>query len=114
MNRHQERRQQRERARRRRTVLLAALGLGLVGVLALAGYLASGAGRGGSAQGSSAGVNWSAPAYSGGPRLAVDRTTVDDGTVPYGHEVEATYRLKNVGDQALTLRQPAVEALEGC
>lgn len=57
---------------------------------------------------------WSTASYTGGPRLAVDRTLVDHGSVAYNHEVRATYRLKNVGDQMLTLQQPSVEVAEGC
>lgn len=52
--------------------------------------------------------------FQGGPRLAVDRTSQDDGAVQYGEEVKATFRLKNVGDQALAVRTPTVETLEGC
>lgn len=69
----------------------------------------------GSSDKSSAGATtWSTSSYTGGPRLAVDRTLVDHGSVAYNHEVRATYRLKNVGDQLLTLQQPSVEVAEGC
>lgn len=57
---------------------------------------------------------WSSESHQGGARLAVDRTEVDDGAVRYGQQVKATFRLKNVGDQLLTLRKPTVETLEGC
>lgn len=53
-------------------------------------------------------------AFAGGPRLAVDQTRIDHGDVSYGHEVEATYRLKNVGDQPLRIQNPEVTILEGC
>jgi hypothetical protein len=63
---------------------------------------------------SAAPASWSVTAYSGGPRLADDRTIVDEGSVPYNHEVKATYRVKNVGDQPLTFQTPTVDVVEGC
>lgn len=57
---------------------------------------------------------WTVTSYTGGPRLAVDRTVVDEGNVAYEHTVTATYRLKNVGDQPLNLQKPTVQTLEGC
>lgn len=59
-------------------------------------------------------ASWSVTTHTGGPRLAVDRTFVDEGSVPYERTVAATYRLKNVGDAALTLGKPTVQVLEGC
>jgi hypothetical protein len=59
-------------------------------------------------------ATWSVTTHTGGPRLAVDRTAVDAGSVPYERPVAATYRLKNVGDAALTLGEPTVQVLEGC
>lgn len=57
---------------------------------------------------------WTAEPYAGGPRLAVDKTVVDHGAVDYGHEVEATFALRNVGDEPVTIGKPEVEILEGC
>lgn len=59
-------------------------------------------------------ATWSAEAYTGGPRLAVDRTTVDEGSVAYGHEVHANFRLRNVGDEPVVLGTAEVKTLEGC
>lgn len=55
-----------------------------------------------------------AAAFTGGARLAVDQTMVDHGDVPYGHEVKAEYRLRNVGDQLLRIEHPEVKILDGC
>jgi hypothetical protein len=56
-----------------------------------------------------------APVYAGGPRLAVDTDTIDFGAVRFEKMVTATFRLKNVGDQTLTLAaNPPVEVVEGC
>jgi hypothetical protein len=49
-----------------------------------------------------------------GPRLDVDRTVHDEGSVPYEHEVSASFRVTNTGSQALTLGRPTVKTLEGC
>ena len=62
----------------------------------------------------SAAATWSTEPFSGGPRLAVDRVVHDEGLVAYGHEVNATFQLKNVGDQPLTLGEMSVNTLEGC
>ena len=94
---------------------MAMLGVVVVGVLALVAVLVSGAlSGGGKAKRSTPAATWTAGAYSGGPRLAADRMIVDEGAVAYGHEVKATYRLKNVGDQPLNMQKASVEALEGC
>ena len=61
-----------------------------------------------------AAATWSAESYTGGPRLAVDKTSVDEGAVAYGHEVQASFRLRNVGDQPMTLGAAEVKTLEGC
>lgn len=96
---------------RRRSVWFVALGaVAVVLVVAIALVATNGLSRGGQSDA----TLWSAPSYVGGPRLAVDRSSIDEGPVGYGHEVHATYRLKNVGDTPLTLQQPTVEALEGC
>lgn len=111
------RRRVRERARARRNLLLAVLGVAVVGVLAVVGFrLASDNGTRGAAMDSAdtSAPAWSAQAYSGGPRLAVDRTIIDHGSVHYGHTVNAVFRLKNVGDQPLDLRPASVATLDGC
>ncbi|MBI4536668.1 MAG: hypothetical protein HY712_01775 [candidate division NC10 bacterium] len=56
-----------------------------------------------------------APAYHGGPRLAVDRQEIDFGSVRFEKLVRARFRLKNVGDQPLRLAaNPTVQVVEGC
>lgn len=57
---------------------------------------------------------WASTTYSGGPRLVVDQTEVDAGAVDYREPVEATYRLKNVGDEVVIIDQPSIKTLEGC
>ena len=52
--------------------------------------------------------------YVGGPRLAFDQRAFDFGDVPYGKEVRATFRLKNVGDQPLSLRRVDIRTVVGC
>ena len=55
------------------------------------------------------------PQVTGSPRLAVDRTEVDEGYVRFNVPVRTTFRLSNVGDQPLRfLGQPQVELVEGC
>jgi hypothetical protein len=56
-----------------------------------------------------------APEVSGSPRLAVDKTVVDEGYVPYNQMVRSTFRLSNVGDQPLQIQgEPQVQLVEGC
>ena len=53
--------------------------------------------------------------YRGGPRLAVDKESIDFGTVRFNKMVDARFLLKNVGDQPLKLAvDQRVEAIEGC
>jgi hypothetical protein len=59
-------------------------------------------------------ATWEAESFTGGPRLAVDRTDHNEGDVPYGHTVSAAFRLRNVGDEPLTLDETSVNTLEGC
>ena len=55
------------------------------------------------------------PQVTGSARLGVDRTTIDFGKVPLDKPVRATFRLKNVGDQPLTIKgEPRVELVKGC
>ncbi len=93
--------------------------VGLVALVAVGAVLAvallTRGGTPGATQASAGPANWSVASYSGGPRLAVDRTSVDAGRVPYEHPVAATFRLKNVGDRTLTLQPPgAAQVLDGC
>ena len=96
------------------------LSVGLVALLAVAAVVVAVVllSRGGSPAPTqaSAGVdNWSVASYAGGPRLAVDRTAVDEGAVPYERAVAATFHLKNVGDRTLTLQPSGVaQVLDGC
>jgi hypothetical protein len=55
------------------------------------------------------------PEVSGGPKLKVDQTVIDEGDVKLDTPVRTTFRLSNVGDQPLIiLGQPQVELIEGC
>ena len=52
---------------------------------------------------------------AGVPRLAVDRTTVDEGYVKFGTPVHETFHLSNAGNQPLQiLGTPQVELVQGC
>lgn len=54
-------------------------------------------------------------AGQGGPRISVDKDLIDFGTVPFRKFVEASFRVRNVGDQPLTLpANPPLDVLEGC
>ena len=56
-----------------------------------------------------------APVVGGAPRLAVDRTTVDEGYQKFGTPVHETFRLSNTGNQPLQiLGTPQVELVQGC
>ncbi len=56
-----------------------------------------------------------AASYHGGPRLALDKELIDFGTVRFGRMVDASFHLRNVGDQPLRLAMKSpVEAIEGC
>ena len=59
-------------------------------------------------------ASWTAESFSGGPRLVADRTDVAYGPVDYGQQVEAVYRLRNVGDEVITIDEPDIKTLEGC
>jgi len=55
------------------------------------------------------------PQVTGAPRLAVAQTTIDEGDVKLGKTIQSTFRLQNVGDQALQIEDaPQVEVVEGC
>ena len=52
---------------------------------------------------------------TGKPSLVVDRAQIDFGKVPLDIPVKATFKLSNVGDQALQiLGEPVVEVKQGC
>jgi hypothetical protein len=51
----------------------------------------------------------------GGPRVSVDKELIDFGTVPFRKFVDASFRIRNIGDQPLTLpANPPLDLLEGC
>ncbi|RME74295.1 MAG: hypothetical protein D6784_10250, partial [Chloroflexi bacterium] len=55
------------------------------------------------------------PVVEGAPRLAVDRTEVDEGDVPLNKMIRSSFTLTNVGDQPLQIMgEPEVELVEGC
>jgi hypothetical protein len=57
-----------------------------------------------------------APQTAGGaPRLAVDRTAIDDGYVKFETPIQAAFKLSNTGNQPLQiLSEPQVQLIEGC
>ncbi len=66
-------------------------------------------------RGSSSPQTTPSPASPGSARLSVDRSTIDLGKVPLDVPVKATFKLKNVGDQPLTIKgEPRVELVKGC
>jgi hypothetical protein len=51
----------------------------------------------------------------GSPSLKVDQNRIDLGNVPVGKTVSVSFKLSNVGDQALRFSaSPYVEVVEGC
>lgn len=55
------------------------------------------------------------PKVTGMPRAALDQTSIDHGAVPFEQPVESVFRIRNEGDQPLTiLKEPRVELLQGC
>ncbi len=60
---------------------------------------------------------WPAPGpeAKGTPRLAVDRTEIDLGFLPFEKPARATFTLTNVGDGPLTIAgMPRVRVVQGC
>ncbi len=49
-----------------------------------------------------------------GARISVDKESFDFGQVPLDKEVRATFNVKNVGSDTLTLRDVRVRLVEGC
>ena len=55
------------------------------------------------------------PDLAGAPRLAVDKTEVDEGDVKIETPIQSAFTLKNVGGQPLQIiGEPQVELIEGC
>ena len=55
------------------------------------------------------------PQVTGGPKLSVDRESIDFGKLPLDQPVRAEFKLKNVGDQPLAIKgEPRVELVKGC
>jgi len=55
------------------------------------------------------------PQVTGGPKLSVDRDSIDFGKLPLDIPVKAEFKLKNVGDQPLAIKgEPRVELVKGC
>jgi hypothetical protein len=58
------------------------------------------------------------PAMGQGPAqtaaISVDRAVVDAGRVPLNTPIQQEFRLRNTGDEAVTLGRARVEVLEGC
>ena len=55
------------------------------------------------------------PEVTGGPKLNVDRDSIDFGKLPLDIPVKAEFKLKNVGDQPLAIKgEPRVELVKGC
>ena len=85
-----------------------AMGIGAALIVAV-GFLAW---RGGTAGAKSASAT---PQATGGPRLSVDRDSIDFGKLPLDQSVRAEFKLKNVGDQLLAIKgAPRVELVKGC
>ncbi len=55
------------------------------------------------------------PQVTGGPKLNVDRDTIDFGKLPLDRTVRAEFKLKNVGDQPPRIvGELRVELVRGC
>lgn len=55
------------------------------------------------------------PEVAGAPRAEFDQTSIDHGSVRFEQPVESIFRVRNVGDQPLSiLSEPRVELLDGC
>lgn len=98
--------------RQRRRILVGGVALGLLLAVAAVALLSRDREDADDVAGGAAA--WETTTFTDGPRLAVDQQEVDHGEVAYNHPVEATFRLKNVGDQPLDLGKPEVEILDGC
>ncbi len=84
------------------------MGLGAV-LIVVVGFLVW---RGSTAGASSVSAT---PQVTGGPKLSVDRDSIDFGKLPLDIPVKAEFKLKNVGDQPLAIKgTPRVELVKGC
>ena len=54
------------------------------------------------------------PKVTGQPSAEIDQTVFDYGSVRINTPVETVIRVRNVGDQPLTLQEPLVELIQGC
>ena len=55
------------------------------------------------------------PQFTGGPKLSVDRDSINFGKLPLDQPVRAEFKLKNMGDQPLAIKgEPRVELVKGC
>lgn len=108
----------RKQSRRKIQMLGAGIGAALLAVVLIAAMTSGGDGDKETNQpvapAAASSEEWTSETYAGGPRLAVDRTEVTYGDVGYGDPVEAVYRLKNIGDEPITIDEPSVKTLEGC
>jgi hypothetical protein len=113
-NRNSKRRKPVRRSSSKLPVMLVVGGLVVAAVVAaLALTFAGDDGDTPNVAGTTAEPTWDTSSTTG-PRLDVDRLVHDEGSVPYEHEVSATFRVKNTGNQTLTLGRPTVKTLEGC
>ena len=56
-----------------------------------------------------------APEVTGRPNLVLDKSSIDFGTLPLNQAVSAEFRVRNTGDQPLTItNEPFVRVAEGC
>jgi hypothetical protein len=102
------------RNRKKLPIGLAVAGVTVVAVVAgLAFVLLGGDGDNPTIGTSATATTWDT-SVANGPRLDVDRTVHDEGSVEYEHEVSATFRVKNTGSETLSLGNPRVNTLEGC
>jgi hypothetical protein len=55
------------------------------------------------------------PEITGRPNLSLDRSSINFGTLPLNQAVSAEFRVRNTGDQPLTItNEPFVRVAEGC
>jgi hypothetical protein len=86
--------------------LFAVMGVGAVLIIVI-GFLAW--------NGSNSKKPSATPQVTGGPKLSVDRDSIDFGKLPLDLPVKAEFKLKNVGDQPLAIKgEPRVELVKGC
>ncbi|MCL4247939.1 MAG: hypothetical protein KJ065_07310 [Anaerolineae bacterium] len=55
------------------------------------------------------------PEIAGAPRAEFDQTSIDHGSMRFNQQAESVFRVRNVGDQPLTIQgEPRVELVQGC